>query len=122
MLGDVSRAMRLVRNEHAGSKKNLLGETSSDELARQLSGELTVTARTPPVFLWHTVEDKSVKLAGVLDLAASLDRQGRPFELHVYEKGSLGLGLGIRPYDPAKLHPWTAECRRWLAERDFGTK
>jgi hypothetical protein len=39
--------------------------------------------------------------------------------LHVYEKGPHGIGLGTRPYDPAKLHPWTAECRRWLAERGF---
>ncbi len=27
--------------------------------------------------------------------------------------------LGKRPCDPAKLHPWTVECRRWLAERGF---
>ncbi|MFM7289994.1 MAG: prolyl oligopeptidase family serine peptidase, partial [Planctomycetia bacterium] len=78
-----------------------------------------VTEKTPPVFLWHTVEDKGVKLGGVLDLAAALDRHGRPFELHVYEKGPHGIGLGVRPYDPAKLHPWTVECRRWLAEQGF---
>ncbi len=109
----------LSANAHAGSKRNLLGENPPEELARELSGELSVTEKTPPVFLWHTVEDKSVKLGGVLDLAAALDRHGRPFELHVYEKGPHGLGLGVRPYDPAKLHPWTVECRRWLGEHGF---
>jgi len=109
----------LPANTHAGSKRNLLGENPPEDLARDLSGELAVTEKMPPVFLWHTVEDKSVKLAGVLDLAAALDRNGRPFELHVYEKGPHGLGLGTRPYDPAKLHPWTVACRRWLAERGF---
>ena len=109
----------LPTNTHAGSKRNLLGEDPPEDLTRELSGELAVTDTTPPVFLLHTVEDKVVKLAGVLDLAAALNRNGRPFELHVYEKGPHGIGLGTRPYDPAKLHPWTVECRRWLVERGF---
>ena len=109
----------LPTNTHAGSKRNLLGDSPPEDLARELSGELAVNDSTPPVFLWHTFEDKGVKLAGVLDLAAALNRHGRPLELHVYEKGGHGLGLGKRPYDPAKLHPWTVECRRWLAERGF---
>ena len=109
----------LPTNTHAGSKRNLLGEDPPEDLTRELSGELAVTDTTPPVFLLHTVEDKVVKLAGVLDLAAALNRHGRPFELHVYEKGPHGIGLGTRPYDPAKLHHWTVECRRWLAERGF---
>ena len=109
----------LPTNTHAGSKRNLLGEDPPEDLTRELSGELAVTDNTPPVFLLHTVEDKVVKLAGVLDLAAALNRHGRPFELHVYEKGPHGIGLGTRPYDPAKLHPWTVECRRWLVERGF---
>ena len=109
----------LPTNTHAGSKRNLLGEDPPEDLTRELSGELAVTDNTPPVFLLHTVEDKVVKLAGVLDLAAALNRNGRPFELHVYEKGPHGIGLGTRPYDPAKLHPWTVECRRWLVERGF---
>ena len=109
----------LPTNAHGGSRKQLLGENPPADLARELSGELAVNETTPPVFVWHTFEDEGVKLAGVLELAAALDRHGRPFELHVYEKGPHGIGLGAKPYDPAKLHPWTAECRRWLAERGF---
>jgi acetyl esterase/lipase len=112
----------LPPNTHSGSKQNLLGDEPSEELERALSGELAVNDTTPPVFVWHTVEDTGVKLAGVLALAAALDRHGRPFELHVYEKGRHGIGLGFRPYDgfnTERLHPWTVECRRWLAERGF---
>ena len=112
----------LPPNTHGGSKKNLLGDDPPEELERDLSGELAVNDTTPPVFVWHTVEDTGVKLAGVLELAAALDRHGRPFELHVYEKGRHGIGLGFRPYDgfdTERLHPWTVECRRWLAERGF---
>ena len=102
--------------------RNLLGDDPSEALVRELSGDLAVNEATPPVFVWHTVEDKAVKLEGVLDLAASLRRHGRPFELHVYEKGPHGIGLGFKPYDgftPERLHPWTVECRRWLGERGF---
>ena len=106
-------------NAHIGSQKNLLGDAPSEELLRDLSGELAVNDQTPPTFVWHTVEDKGVKLEGVLDLAASLQKHNRPFELHVYEKGAHGIGLGVRPYDPTKLHPWTVECSRWLKERGF---
>jgi len=106
-------------NAHIGSRKNLLGDAPSEELLRDLSGELAVNDKTPPTFVWHTVEDKGVKLEGVLDLAASLQKHNRPFELHVYEKGAHGIGLGVRPYDPTKLHPWTVECSRWLTERGF---
>ena len=112
----------LPPNTHGGSKQNLLGDSPSEELERDLSGELAVSDTTPPVFVWHTVEDTVVKLAGVLELAAALDRHGRPFELHVYEKGRHGIGLGFRPYDgfnSERLHPWTVECRRWMAERGF---
>ena len=113
----------LPANTHAGSRKNLLGENPSEELARELSGELAVNDQTPPVFVWHTVEDKGVKLEGVLNLAAALQRHGRPFELHVYENGPHGIGLGFRPSDGFqldRLHPWTVECGRWLRERGFG--
>ena len=67
-------------------------------------------------------EEKVLPARFVLELAAALDRHGRPFELHVYEKGRHGIGLGFRPYDgfdTERLHPWTVECRRWLAERGF---
>ena len=114
----------ITANTHSGSRKNLLGDNPSEELLRDLSGELAVNDTTPPMFLWHTWEDTGVKVEGVLELAASLRRHNRPFELHVYEKGPHGIGLGVRPYEPdhpEKLHPWTNECARWLGEHSFGS-
>jgi len=100
---------------HGGSRKNLLGDAPDEELARSLSGELAADDRTPPLFLWHTEEDKAVKLEPVMELALRMRSLGRPYELHVYETGPHGMGLGVRPYTAAKtLHPWTDACARWL--------
>ena len=99
-------------NTHQGSKNNLLGKDPSPELVKMLSNELQVTKETPPCFLWHTVEDKAVKVENSLDFAGALQRAGVPFDLHVYQKGAHGLGLG-------KNHPWAADCLFWLREQKF---
>jgi acetyl esterase/lipase len=99
-------------NTHQGSKNNLLGKDPSPELVKLLSNELQVTKETPPCFLWHTVEDKAVKVENSLEFAAALQRSGVPFDLHVYQKGAHGLGLG-------KNHPWASDCLFWLREQKF---
>ena len=110
---------------HGGSKNNLLGKEPSEELVKLLSNELQVTKGTPPCFLWHTAEDKAVKVENSLEFAAALQRNGILFDLHVYQKGAHGLGLGVRGYEPAtmpagKLHPWTQDCAFWLKQQGFG--
>ena len=105
----------LPEKTHAGSRKNLLGDAPSEDLAREVSGELAVHEHVPPLFIWHTFEDQAVKLEPILELGLALKKLGKPYELHVYETGRHGLGLGVRPYDGVKqLHPWTVECERWL--------
>jgi len=101
---------------HAGSRKNLLGDTPSPELITNLSNQLQVTPQTPPCFLWHTVEDKSVPVENSLLFAAALRRAGVPFSLHIYEKGAHGLGLG-RPGKEAP--PWAEQLLYWFKERNF---
>lgn len=110
----------LPEKTHAGSRKNLLGESPDEATARELSGELAAHENVPPLFIWHTWEDKAVKLEPILELGLALKAHARPYELHVYETGPHGLGLGVRPYEPSKaLHPWTVECRRWLTAQGF---
>lgn len=104
---------------HAGSKKNLLGTNSPPELVRLLSNELQVSSNTPPCFVWHTVEDKAVPVENSMQFADALRAHGVRFELHLYEKGNHGLGLGTREWNPGKRHPWVAECGRWLGEQGF---
>lgn len=109
---------------HAGSKANLLGESPSPEQIELLSNELQVTPQTPPCFIWHTRDDGAVKVENSLQFAASLLKNGVPYDLHIYQTGRHGLGLGIRGYDPAtsdKSHllPWTHDLDYWLKLHGF---
>lgn len=106
----------LVEFAHSGSRKNLLGDNPAPELVQNLSNELQVTKDTPPCFLWHTVEDKSVPVENSLLFASALRRAGVPFSLHIYEKGAHGLGFG-RPEKPAP--PWADQLLYWFKERKF---
>ncbi|MGC3958401.1 MAG: alpha/beta hydrolase [Verrucomicrobiota bacterium] len=105
---------------HQGSRNNLLGTNAPPELLQELSAELQVNKDTPPCFLWSTMEDKVVPVENSMMLAESLRRVGVPFDLHVYERGPHGIGLGNKTFEVANFHPWTRDCEFWLRERKFG--
>jgi len=104
---------------HAGSRRNLLGTNPPNALVMELSAELQVTSNSPPCFVWHTFEDKAVPVENSLQLATALRRVGVPVDLHIYERGAHGLGLGSRDFDPTKRHPWVGNCEFWLKQRGF---
>jgi acetyl esterase/lipase len=103
---------------HAGSKENLLGKNAPPGLARELSSEFHVTPQTPPCLLWHTWEDETVKVENSLLFASALHKSGVRFELHVYEKGAHGIGLG-KGLEPGSFHPWVEDCVFWLNVQGF---
>ena len=105
-------------NTHQGSKNNLLGKEPSAELVELLSNEKQVTRETPPCFVWHTWEDKAVKVENCLEFVAALQRNGVPFDLHVYQKGRHGIGLNDKP-PFANVHPWGKDLVFWLKEQGF---
>jgi acetyl esterase/lipase len=111
---------------HAGSLKNLLGDKPSKEDVENLSNERQVTKQTPPTFLAHTNEDTGVPPENSLLFATALRRAKVPFELHIFEKGQHGLGLGtgwekrIPPNE--EFQAWPRLCAAWLKGKGFLTK
>ena len=109
---------------HSGSKKNLLGPNPDKQLAESLSNETQVTAQTPPTFLFHTAEDSAVPVENSVEFFLALRRAGVPAEMHIYEKGRHGLGLGTKDPKiawalgtwPGRLHDWM-QLRGLLAAR-----
>jgi len=105
-------------NTHQGSKNNLLGKNPDPELVKFLSSELQVKSNTPPCFIWHTWEDKGVKVENSLDFAMALRKAGVPFDLHIYQKGPHGMGL--RDKEPfANVHPWANNLIFFLKENGW---
>jgi acetyl esterase/lipase len=109
---------------HTGSLKNLLGDNPSKELVESLSNELQVTKETPPTFLAHTNEDAGVPAENSLLFVMALRKAKVPVELHLFEKGPHGLGLGTGwashkiPPDEA-FQAWPRLCATWLKGRGF---
>jgi acetyl esterase/lipase len=93
------------------SPKALLGEGSPLPLRTETSAEFLVDADTPPTFLWHTTEDAVVPLTHPLRYAEALMLHGVPVDLHVYNEGAhgAGLGQGLGP-----LEGWTDLAIDWL--------
>lgn len=104
---------------HQGSKHLLLGTNPPPALVEETSSELQVKKDSPPCFIWSTDEDRTVPVENTLMFADAMRKAGVPFELHVYQHGPHGQGLGSHNYDPAKWLPWVAECTRWLTEQHF---
>src|SRR5262249_12051807 len=73
---------------HADSVRNLLGANPSAALVERMSIETAVTKSTPPLFLVHTSEDKTVPIENSYLLASALRAAGVSVESHFYERGA----------------------------------
>jgi acetyl esterase/lipase len=96
---------------HRGSLQMLLGDNPDPKLVENLSNELQVTAQTPPAFLFHTTEDRTVPVENSVMFYSALRKAGVPAEIHIYERGPHGVGLAQT--DEA-LSTWPARLADWL--------
>lgn len=103
----------MITKPHATSRKMLIGEAPDEKLVRRTSSELQVKPGLPPVFLWHTMEDKMVPVEHAQLYAAALHQNNVPHELHLYQYGDHGTGL------IGTQHPWFADLLYWLRAQGF---
>lgn len=96
---------------HGESAMRLLGTAPSAELIAKRSPAQHVTAQTPPVFLVHALDDKAVPAENSMIMLRALQAANRPVEMHLFEAGNHGFGVG-RPDMPAGH--WPALCAAWL--------
>lgn len=95
---------------------------SSRELSTQAdaataySVQLHVTHDTPPTFIAHAVDDPIVNVGASLSMFDALRKQQVPAELHVFEKGGHGWGLG-RP--GSLVAAWPRLFAAWAREHGF---
>jgi acetyl esterase/lipase len=101
---------------HQGSKKNLLGDNPSPELVNGMSGELAVTAQTPPTFIFQTNGDTTVPAENSIYYFLALRKAGVVAEMHIFQRGPHGVGLGM---DDFALAEWPALLTNWLRVNSF---
>ena len=96
---------------HVGSKNNLIGINPGDDIAKLYSNELQVTKQTPPTFLVHATDDKTVPVENSLLFYQACKDNGVPVEMHIYPAGGHGFGLAL---GKGYLETWSDRLIDWL--------
>lgn len=99
---------------HGGSRENLLGKNPSPDRLKYFSNEQQITRETPPAFLVHSIDDGAVPVQNSINYALAMAKQQVPCELHIYQSGGHGYGLG-QSKNTESL--WPDACRKWLEAR-----
>ena len=100
---------------HRGSFVRLSGsEDPADH--QKFTLEDRITPDTPPVFVWHTMEDATVPVENTLLLLAALRKNRVPCEVHLFEKGVHGTSVSTAEVDAASAHRahWVQLAVEWL--------
>ncbi|MTH15999.1 alpha/beta hydrolase [Flavobacterium sp. LC2016-01] len=100
---------------HKGSQTSLLGNNPSPTLIDSFSNDKKVTPQTPPTFLVHATDDIAVLPENSINYYLALKKNGVTSELHLYENGGHGFGLGVK--DTSKN--WTKDCEEWLKSHGY---
>jgi acetyl esterase/lipase len=96
---------------HMGSRKNLLGVKPSEKEIKYFSSELNVRPDTPPAFLALAENDKTVPIQNSIDYFLALKKYDIPAELHIFQSGGHGFGLGKKGETESY---WPVLVKNWL--------
>lgn len=81
------------------SVRELIGAHAAPGLAAEWSVETHVSARTPPTFTAQAADDPIAPIDNSLLMFDALRKAGVPHEMHIFQRGGHGWGLG----DPGSL-------------------
>ncbi|RKR81417.1 acetyl esterase/lipase [Mucilaginibacter gracilis] len=95
---------------HKGSMHALLGDNPTPEQIDLYSNEKQVKATTPPTFIVHAEDDKTVPVQNSLMFYYALLANKIPAELHIYPNGGHGFGLNNK----TTKDYWFNSATNWL--------
>ncbi len=101
---------------HAGSAKNLLGESPKEERINYFSNELQVTAGTPPAFLIHGNDDSKVPVENSILFYEALRKNKVRTGIHLFATGEHGFPAG-----EAKAM-FLRYCIDWISAKSWNTE
>lgn len=89
---------------------------SGDKWVKEMYTAIDLSPQTPPAFLVHAKDD-GIPCQLSADYAAACQKHNVPAELHLYDQGGHGYGLGQNGGEVAQ---WPSQCAKWLASRGLG--
>jgi len=98
---------------HAGSRNNLLGEHPSKTIVDEFSNEMQVDTTTPPAYITHAGDDKTVDIDNSINYYEALRHHRVAAEMHLYPKGGHGFVL----FHPAE--EWMAPIFQWMKNSNW---
>lgn len=101
---------------HKRSRNSFLGKEDTEENRIRFSAEKGLRPDTPPVFLVHCKDDRSVSIENSIEIVNAMEQEGLDVSYRWYPKGGHGFGIA-----GVKWHgiDWPLLMKEWLAERGF---
>lgn len=106
---------------HVGSIERVSGAAKDSAEYAWFGLDTHVDKQTPPAFIWHTAEDRTVPVENSLKLSWALSRNNIPFELHIFPEGKHGLSVCTDQVNTKNEYAgrWVEMSIQWLNKR-FG--
>ena len=98
------------QGRHAGSTKALLGDSPTEEAILNFSNEKQVSAKTPPAFLAHALDDKIVPPENSANFYSALRAVNVAAEYLELPSG----GHGLHGYKGPMWDAWQTQSLEWL--------
>ena len=98
---------------HMGSRNNLIGPDPDETLVRHFSNDKQITPDTPPTFLVHSTDDRTVPVMNSILYYTELQKNKVTSEMHIFQRG--GHGFGLAPKGGTES-AWPGLCIRWLGQ------
>ena len=100
---------------HKGSRDRLIGKKPSPENVLLYSSELQVSAQTPPAFIFHAKDDKTVPVINSVRMHEALEAKKVKSTLHIFEAGGHGFGLK----NTSTSVKWFELATQWMKDNQF---
>jgi dipeptidyl aminopeptidase/acylaminoacyl peptidase len=94
--------------------ESLVGDNPRPEMLDTISAVRHVTKDTSPSFIYSTTGDQTVNSMNATAYYDALKRAGVPVELHIFELGSHGTGMGQNLKGLAELEVWPTLLQHWM--------
>ncbi|NDV81245.1 alpha/beta hydrolase [Bacteroides sp. 51] len=110
----ISPVVSMREYAHKGSRENLLGKEPTEELLHLFSCDEQVGNDTPPAFMVHATDDRSVSSMNSVLYYSALKKNGvAGSAMHIYPAG--GHSISLRD-NPGTTMSWSDLAEGWLRE------